>query len=1479
MNLRRISIFLLLCVAIAQSAVAASPDIVISQVYGGGGAGTGTPAYTNDYVELFNTSSSAVVIGGRSIQYGSSTGVFGGSGNIFTFPAGTTIPAGGYLLVKTGATGALGAPFTADFTTGGLSMAAASGKVALVTTSTALGCGATATPCTLPDARIIDSVAWGASNNGEGGTTVNNGSALNSSLGGIRKSNGCQDTDNNNADFIVATTGSGLVPRTSASAPHSCGVTNNPPTITAPADPAATVTQDAAPFAVNLTGNDDGGVYSWSATAGSGVSSVNVTAGQGTANVTFTVTLQAGFTGTATFSASLSDTVNPAVSQAVNIQVNPLVANDPPTIAAPANPIATVAQDAAPFAVNLSGSDDNNVFNWSATAGAGVSSVVSGGQGTATAAFTVTLQPGFSGTANFTASLSDGVTAPDTQLVNITVTPAPPPPLDHMVISQIYGGGGNSGATYRNDYVELYNASTTPFDLGGWTIQYASATGTSWQAQPLGGIVQPGEYYLIALASGGAVGATLPLANVDGSINMSATAGKVALVSSGDPLEGGCPLGDATLVDLVGFGTTATCREGATNAPGGNNTTAMLRKNGGFTDTNVNGADFVTGAPNPRRTTPIVEIGPYVLSTDPRNNAGFAPRDANISVTFTEPVDAAGNWYDIVCVTTGSHNDATVAVVPGNRTWVIVPNVNFLAGEQCTLTVFKNNITDQDLDDSGVNTDTLTANYTWTFSIATGTAPEYAPDVHLTFGNPSDAETDLLTPNNYLMLKPELALSYNRSLGTANWVSWHLDDTWTGFLSRVDTFRADPAVPPDWYRVLSSDYFASGFDRGHMVPNADRNPETSIPINQATFLMTNMIPQSPDNNQGPWADLENFLRTLLPANEVYIVAGGSGIGGTGSNGFATTIANGNVTVPAQTWKVALVLPKDGGDDVSRVTAGTRTIAVIMPNIQGIRNIDWTNYLTTVDAVEALTGYDLFENVGNLVENGIEAGVNGANPPGVEDQSESTVEDESTTFTLDSVSPNSNPLTYTIVSGPSYGSLSGTDATRTYTPAPDFNGTDTFTFRVSNGALQSILATVTITVSEVNDAPSASNDAKSTNEDVTLQFAASELAANDSAGPANESTQTLTVSNVTATGDTHGVVTLASGQVTYAPDANYHGPASFSYEVCDNGTTAGLTSSLCSTATVHVTVNPVNDAPVVTVDAPSTSAEGTAITATATVSDVDANESFTYTWTVTKNGSPFASGSSSSIGITPDDDGAYAFSVVVTDAGNDTGNGSATTSVTNVAPAIASVSGPSASLSLGAPATVSVSFTDAGAADTHTATFSWDDGSTSTATCAAGTCTATRTYAAAGVYSVAIVVADDDGGADSATFRHVIVTDASAGFITGGGWIATASGQATLNVNAKYVKNQSAPIGNTQFQAAGVNLTSTSYDWLVVSGANAQVQGTGTVNGASGFAFLVVVTDGSPDKFRIRIWNTSTNVTVYDTLTPQDLGGGNITIHH
>ncbi|HEX8354837.1 MAG TPA: DNA/RNA non-specific endonuclease, partial [Pyrinomonadaceae bacterium] len=158
--------------------------------------------------------------------------------------------------------------------------------------------------------------------------------------------------------------------------------------------------------------------------------------------------------------------------------------------------------------------------------------------------------------------------------------------------------------------------------------------------------------------------------------------------------------------------------------------------------------------------------------------------------------------------------------------------------------------------------------------------------VHLTMGNPSNAVADVNQPTNYLLDKPQYAVSYHRDKGRPNWVSWHLGSTWLGSAPRQDDFRADAGLPAGWYQVQASDYTGSGFDRGHHCPSADRT--ATVADNSSTFLMTNMMPQSPDNNQGPWAALETYCRTLVTlGNELYVVMGGSGSGGTGSNGGTT----------------------------------------------------------------------------------------------------------------------------------------------------------------------------------------------------------------------------------------------------------------------------------------------------------------------------------------------------------------------------------------------------------------------------------------------------------------------------------------------------------------------------------------------------------------------------------------------------------------
>ncbi len=205
------------CSITANFAVDAAPaGVRISQVYSGGGAATSY--YLFDYVELFNAGSTAVDLTGYSLQYGSNTGNFGGSAQqIYAFPAATTIAAGKYLLVQTGGSnGGIALPTTPDFTTANLSLGAANGKIALAKVATALGCGST--PCVLPHANIADLVGWGNANNAEGGAAV---AALSVSTAAVRKNNGCQDTDNNAADFDVAT--APLSPRNASSPANTCG--------------------------------------------------------------------------------------------------------------------------------------------------------------------------------------------------------------------------------------------------------------------------------------------------------------------------------------------------------------------------------------------------------------------------------------------------------------------------------------------------------------------------------------------------------------------------------------------------------------------------------------------------------------------------------------------------------------------------------------------------------------------------------------------------------------------------------------------------------------------------------------------------------------------------------------------------------------------------------------------------------------------------------------------------------------------------------------------------------------------------------------------------------------------------------------------------------------------------------------------------------------------------------------------------------
>ena len=234
-----------------------------------------------------------------------------------------------------------------------------------------------------------------------------------------------------------------------------------------------------------------------------------------------------------------------------------------------------------------------------------------------------------------------------------------------LVISQVYGGAGCGTAgcsTYKNDFIEVFNRSGSGVDVNGWSVQYAPATSGTWQVTILPNVTIPAGGYLLVAESFNTNGTnTLPTPDVTGSISMSATTGKIAVVHSTVALGVNCPSA-ASYADLVGYGTTPDCFEGATKAPAPSTTTADIRAGGGCTDTDVNGSDFTAGAPNPRSSlTAVAPCGPPTINLSINDVAVTEGNGGTVTATFTvsltNPAGPGGVTFDI----TTADNTATTA--------------------------------------------------------------------------------------------------------------------------------------------------------------------------------------------------------------------------------------------------------------------------------------------------------------------------------------------------------------------------------------------------------------------------------------------------------------------------------------------------------------------------------------------------------------------------------------------------------------------------------------------------------------------------------------------------------------------------------------------------------------------------------------------------------------------------------------------------
>lgn len=295
--------------------------------------------------------------------------------------------------------------------------------------------------------------------------------------------------------------------------------------------------------------------------------------------------------------------------------------------------------------------------------------------------------------------------------LNINLTVQAPAPPGNVVISQVYGGGGNSNAPFTNDFIELFNRSGAPVNLNGWSVQYGSASGSSWQKTDLTGMISPGQYFLIQQASGGMNGAPLPAPDVTGTITMAATSGKVALVNNTGLLSGACPLGPNT-IDFVGFGNSANCFEGLGAAPAPSGTTSILRVGEGCGDTNQNALNFQTGAPMPRNTASPLH--------DCSGGASFTLTSVLLKITDPAVCSEAGNIVQVEA-TLKNIGDRNQTDNPGSEFTAQLPANLLPVANSCTATSGTCSIAGSQLDWNGAVAVNETATIKFNAQIKDGT--------------------------------------------------------------------------------------------------------------------------------------------------------------------------------------------------------------------------------------------------------------------------------------------------------------------------------------------------------------------------------------------------------------------------------------------------------------------------------------------------------------------------------------------------------------------------------------------------------------------------------------------------------------------------------------------------------------------------------------------------------------------------------------
>jgi DNA/RNA endonuclease G (NUC1)/chitodextrinase len=582
-------------------------------------------------------------------------------------------------------------------------------------------------------------------------------------------------------------------------------------------------------------------------------------------------------------------------------------------------------------------------------------------------------------------------------LCNPVTTPTAPIVISELMADPLHAAGGAS----FGEWFEVYNAGATPVNMQGWTIVS--------QGQPNHTIAAS----LIVPAGGFAVlgrGAD-PAQNGGISIDynyFTGTSSTTIFLDATDFLV----LRDATgaRVDSVRWTNTNTMVKGVTRAvrdPLADNSN-VDGTNWGYSTVPFGDGDLGTPhlANGTLDTTPpaIPNSISFTgrLTSDPPLPLGFEDQ------LFATERDGSGNTIN----TTFTWKSETPALASIDANGVMHALAEGTATFRATAT------------------DGTTATFSLPMALATpSTTAAYGNNTE--FGDPTDADPS----DDFIVRRPQYTTSFNKNRGTPNWVAYDLDASQFGSnVDRCDCFTFDPALPATFTHYTTADYTGAGafagfgIDRGHLARSFDRTAGTLD--NATTYYFSNIVPQAADLNQGPWAILENFLGDMarLQNKEVYIIAGVAGNKG-------TVKGEGKIVIPAFTWKVAVIMPRDQGLANIHDYRDLDVIAVIMPNEPGVRNVDWHTYQTTVDAVEALSGYDLLKLLPDNIERAVES--NTKPPIGSLDGPYASSEGSSVNMSAAaSIDPNGTIVSYAWTLGDGT-TASGATIAHTYTQDGDY----------------------------------------------------------------------------------------------------------------------------------------------------------------------------------------------------------------------------------------------------------------------------------------------------------------------------------------------------------------------------------------------------------------------------------------------------------